>query len=78
MSVARIGFSAISLALGSRLKSSAPRSRRANIRADFLSVLDAHTQVLDTERELVQAQTDAAISAVSLYRALGGGWRSTP
>ena len=44
-------------------------------RADFLSVLDAHTQVFDTERDLAQAQTDAAVSAVSLYRALGGGWR---
>jgi NodT family efflux transporter outer membrane factor (OMF) lipoprotein len=44
-------------------------------RADFLSVLDAHTQVFDSERELTQAQTDVAVSAVSLYRALGGGWR---
>ncbi len=43
--------------------------------ADFLSVLDAHTQLLDTERDLVQAQTDAAVGAVSLYRALGGGWQ---
>jgi NodT family efflux transporter outer membrane factor (OMF) lipoprotein len=47
-------------------------------RADFLSVLAAHTQVLDTERELAQAQTDVAVSTVSLYRALGGGWRATP
>jgi NodT family efflux transporter outer membrane factor (OMF) lipoprotein len=47
-------------------------------RADFLSVLEAHTQVLDTERELVQSQTDAAVSMVSLYRALGGGWSETP
>jgi NodT family efflux transporter outer membrane factor (OMF) lipoprotein len=47
-------------------------------RADFLSVLEAHTQVLDTERELAQAQTDTAIGTVSLYRALGGGWRATP
>lgn len=38
--------------------------------ADFLSVLDAHTQLLDTQRDLVQAQTDAAVSAVSLT------WRS--
>ena len=45
--------------------------------ADFLSVLDAHTQLLDTQRDLVQAQTDAAVSAVSLYRALGGGWPDT-
>lgn len=46
--------------------------------ADFLSVLDAHTQLLDTQRDLVQAQTDAAVSAVSLYRALGGGWQDLP
>ena len=42
---------------------------------DFLSVLDTHTQLLDTQRDLAQAQTDAAVSAVSLYRALGGAWR---
>jgi NodT family efflux transporter outer membrane factor (OMF) lipoprotein len=47
-------------------------------RADFLSVLESHTQVFETERDLAQAQTDAAISAVSLYRALGGGWRPVP
>lgn len=46
--------------------------------ADFLSVLDAHTQLLDTERDLARAETEAAISTVSLYRALGGGWRATP
>jgi NodT family efflux transporter outer membrane factor (OMF) lipoprotein len=45
---------------------------------DFLSVLAAQTQVLDTERELTQAQTEAAVSVVSLYRALGGGWRPAP
>jgi NodT family efflux transporter outer membrane factor (OMF) lipoprotein len=47
-------------------------------RVDFLSVLEAHTQVLDTERELAQSQTNAAVSMVSLYRALGGGWSETP
>ena len=44
---------------------------------DFLSVLDTHTQLLDTQRDLAQAQTDAAVSAVSLYRALGGAWRNS-
>jgi hypothetical protein len=43
--------------------------------ADFLSVLDAHREFLDTQRERVQAQTDAAISTVAHHRALGGGWR---
>jgi NodT family efflux transporter outer membrane factor (OMF) lipoprotein len=45
--------------------------------ADFFSVLDAHTQVLDSERELARVQTNAAVSSVALYRALGGGWRTT-
>jgi NodT family efflux transporter outer membrane factor (OMF) lipoprotein len=45
--------------------------------ADFFSVLDAHTQVLDSERDLARAQTAAAVSSVALYRALGGGWRTT-
>jgi NodT family efflux transporter outer membrane factor (OMF) lipoprotein len=43
---------------------------------DFFSVLDAHTQVLDSERDLARAQTEAAVSSVALYRALGGGWRT--
>jgi outer membrane protein TolC len=46
--------------------------------ADFLSVLAAHAQVLDRESELTQAQIYSAVSVVSLYRALGGGWHGTP
>jgi outer membrane protein TolC len=45
--------------------------------ADFLSVLDAHRELLDSQRDWVRAQTDAAVSAVILYRALGGGWRDS-
>jgi NodT family efflux transporter outer membrane factor (OMF) lipoprotein len=41
--------------------------------ADFLSVLDAHRELLDSERDSVGAQTDLAVNAVILYRALGGG-----
>ena len=43
---------------------------------DFLSVLDAQTQVFESERALAATQTEAAISAVDLYRSLGGGWRA--
>jgi len=69
----------LSLAVDSAQRSSTLAQKLYNAgEADFLSVLDAHTQVLDTQSELVQAQTDAAVSAVSLYRALGGSWQDTP
>lgn len=41
---------------------------------DFLAVLDAQTQLLDAQRDLIAAQTNASLASVSLYRALGGGW----
>ena len=42
--------------------------------ADFLAVLDAQTQLLAEEQDLVVADTNASLACVSLYRALGGGW----
>jgi len=42
--------------------------------ADFQNVLDAQRSMLDNENQLVTAKGDAAISLVSLYKALGGGW----
>lgn len=41
---------------------------------DFLSVLDAQRALLAAEDELARADTAAAVSLVSLYKALGGGW----
>lgn len=42
--------------------------------ADFLQVLDAERTQLETEDQLAQARTEAAISYAVLYRALGGAW----
>ena len=42
--------------------------------ADFTSVLVARRSLLLSQAELTQSTTAAALSVVSLYRALGGGW----
>lgn len=42
--------------------------------ADFTSVLVARRSLLLSQAELTQSTTAAALSIVSLYRALGGGW----
>lgn len=42
---------------------------------DFLTVLQAELTRLSAEAQLVSSETDARLALVSLYRALGGGWR---
>jgi multidrug efflux system outer membrane protein len=42
----------------------------------FLEQLDAQRGLLAAELGLVQARADAFIARISLYQALGGGWRS--
>lgn len=46
--------------------------------ADFLAVLDAEREALNTEDALMQAQADTAGALVAVYRALGGGWAAEP
>lgn len=46
--------------------------------ADFQRVLDAQRTLFENGDQLVQAQGNAAGALVSLYKALGGGWRLTP
>ena len=41
---------------------------------DFLSVLDAERTLFAAQESLVQSNTAIATDAVTLYRALGGGW----
>ncbi|MCX7099034.1 MAG: TolC family protein [Methylococcales bacterium] len=43
--------------------------------ADLLSALDAQRVKLEVSDERIKAETDVAVGMVSLYRALGGGWR---
>jgi multidrug efflux system outer membrane protein len=42
---------------------------------DFLTVLDAERSQLDAETLTVAARIDAATALVTVYKALGGGWR---
>lgn len=42
--------------------------------ADFTSVLIARRSLLSTQAELTDCATASALSVVSLYRSLGGGW----
>jgi len=46
--------------------------------SDFLSVLDAQRQQLDSEEALAQSDTAVITNLVSLYKALGGGWEAVP
>jgi NodT family efflux transporter outer membrane factor (OMF) lipoprotein len=41
---------------------------------DFLNVLTAQAQLLQSENDLADSDTQIAIYLVNLYRALGGGW----
>lgn len=43
--------------------------------ASFLEYLDSERQWLDEQLRLVQIRREELINVVTLYRALGGGWR---
>jgi len=43
--------------------------------ADFLSVLEAERSLYATQVQLVQSTTDTTLHAITLYKALGGGWQ---
>jgi multidrug efflux system outer membrane protein len=45
---------------------------------DLLAVLDAERTVLAARDALVQAQAGTVVSLVGVYRALGGGWLTSP
>lgn len=47
-------------------------------RASYFEVLEAQQQLYPVEAELAQAQGDQLLATVSLYKALGGGWKLTP
>lgn len=52
------------------------RERFAVGSTDFLVVLDAERELLSARDQLAQAQTNAAGSLVTVYKALAGGWGS--
>jgi NodT family efflux transporter outer membrane factor (OMF) lipoprotein len=52
----------------------AARQRYSEGAIDFLNVITTQAQLLQSENDLADSDTQIAIYLVSLYRALGGGW----
>jgi NodT family efflux transporter outer membrane factor (OMF) lipoprotein len=46
-------------------------------RADYLEVLTARRELLEAQQELVEMKQQQMVATVTLYQALGGGWRNT-
>jgi outer membrane protein TolC len=46
-------------------------------RAEYLEVLTARRELLEAQQELVEMKQQQMVATVTLYQALGGGWRST-
>ncbi len=46
-------------------------------RADYLEVLTARRELLEAQQDLVEMKQQQMVATVTLYQALGGGWRST-
>ncbi|MGZ8096808.1 MAG: efflux transporter outer membrane subunit [Methylosarcina sp.] len=44
--------------------------------ADFLTVLDSESRLLEDQSQLAQSQTATATALVAVYKALGGGWET--
>ena len=44
--------------------------------ADFLQVLIAQRNLLDTQQQLAESSAQVSNNLVALYKALGGGWES--
>jgi NodT family efflux transporter outer membrane factor (OMF) lipoprotein len=44
----------------------------------YLEVLDSDRQLFEAQLRLTQAQTSELLAIIALYRALGGGWDSSP
>jgi multidrug efflux system outer membrane protein len=47
-------------------------------RASYFEVLEAQQQLFPAEDALAQTQRDQLVAVVSLYKALGGGWKTPP
>jgi multidrug efflux system outer membrane protein len=58
-----------------RLTFDLAESRYREGAADLLTVLDAQRSLISAEDQLVQVRFNRLLASVSLFRALGGGWR---
>ena len=45
---------------------------------DFLNVLDAQRNLLQTQSDLAQSEANVSTDLVALYKAMGGGWDAFP
>ena len=52
----------------------AARQRYSEGAIDFLNIISAQAQLLQSENDLADSDTQIATDLVNLYRALGGGW----
>jgi outer membrane protein TolC len=52
----------------------AARQRYSEGAIDFLNVITTQAQLLQSENDLADSDTQIATNLVNLYRALGGGW----
>jgi outer membrane protein TolC len=53
----------------------AARQRYSEGAANFLNVTTTQAQLLQSENDLADSDTEIATDLVNLYRALGGGWQ---
>lgn len=44
--------------------------------ADFLTVLDSETRLLEDQSQLALSETETATALIAVYKALGGGWET--
>ena len=61
-----------------RLATRLARHRYSAGLIDFQTVLDTERTVLTVEDKLTLSEADGAKALIQLYKALGGGWSSTP
>ena len=54
----------------------AARQRYSEGAIDFLNVITTQAQLLQSENDLADSDTQIATDLVNLYRALGGGWEA--
>ena len=52
----------------------AARQRYSEGAIDFLNIISTQAQLLQSENDLADIDTQIATNLVNLYRALGGGW----
>ena len=60
-----------------RLSAEISRSQYSSGLIDFQSVLDTERSLLSSQDQVAQSDAQVIINLISLYKALGGGWKNT-